>query len=206
MGIGGLFSGLMRSVGSVALFMPVISLIKRRSYISKSRLLMPLGFSAILGSTLTMVGSGPLIMLNSLLESVGGLKDVSGEDTGPIGFFAVFPVGLALLASGILYFLLLGRFFLPKAKDHQSNAQDIKDYFYNTYGIGGDLVEVKVTKNSPLVDQKLREWEKIMDPEMVIIAVKQGNGFHVPQLRSKTIKANGFNLLSRAKRKSGGIC
>ena len=52
---------------AAALFLPVVSRISARSGISMSRLLMPMGFCAILGGTVTMVGSSPLILLNDLI-------------------------------------------------------------------------------------------------------------------------------------------
>lgn len=66
---------------------------------------MPMGFMAILGGTVTMVGSSPpLILLNDLMLQ---------GDLEPFGIFAVTPIGLVLLLTGILYFLLLGRHILP---------------------------------------------------------------------------------------------
>ena len=50
-------------------FLPVVSRISVRTEIPLSRLLMPMGFCAILGGTLTMVGSSPLILLNDLIIS-----------------------------------------------------------------------------------------------------------------------------------------
>jgi len=100
----GLLSAFMQNIGAAALFLPAMMRISRRARLPASRLLMPLGYAAILGGTLSMVGSGPLIILNDLLKQ----KDLAGY-----GLFSVTPVGLALLASGILYFLLLGRKVLP---------------------------------------------------------------------------------------------
>ena len=100
----GLLSAFMQNIGSVALFLPAVLRISEKTKIPKTRLIMPMGFAAILGGTLTMVGSSPLILLNDLLEQ-GNLE--------PYGFFAVTPMGIVLLAVGILYFLLLGRFVLP---------------------------------------------------------------------------------------------
>ena len=57
----------MQNVGAVALFIPVISRIAVRTNLPISRLLMPMGFIAILGGTMTMVGSSPLILLNDLI-------------------------------------------------------------------------------------------------------------------------------------------
>ena len=55
----GFISGFMQNVGAAALFLPVVGRISARSSISISRLLMPMGFCAILGGTLTLVGSSP---------------------------------------------------------------------------------------------------------------------------------------------------
>ena len=100
----GLVSAFMQNIGAAALFLPGVMRISNRARLPISRLLMPLGFAAILGGTLTMVGSGPLIILNDLLRQ---------KDLAPFRLFSVTPLGLALLASGILFFILLGRRVLP---------------------------------------------------------------------------------------------
>ncbi|MGB5717739.1 MAG: SLC13 family permease, partial [Gammaproteobacteria bacterium] len=61
-----IISSFMQNVGAAALFLPVVSRISARSGLPLSRLLMPMGFCAILGGTVTMVGSSPLILLNDL--------------------------------------------------------------------------------------------------------------------------------------------
>lgn len=103
----GLMSGLIQNIGAVALFLPGVLDIARREKIAPSALIMPIGFAAILGGTLSMVGSGPLILLNDLLR---------GADLEPYGLLSVTPVGLVLLAVGISYFVLFGRFVLPRAQ------------------------------------------------------------------------------------------
>ncbi|MGE4579011.1 MAG: SLC13 family permease [Desulfuromonadales bacterium] len=100
----GLLSGFIQNVGAAALFLPAILDISRRQRIPASTLVMPIGFAAILGGTLSMVGSGPLILINDLLR-VGG--------QAPYGLLSVTPVGLALLGAGIFYFVLLGKMVLP---------------------------------------------------------------------------------------------
>ncbi len=103
----GLMSGLIQNIGAVALFLPGVLNIARREKIAPSALIMPIGFAAILGGTLSMVGSGPLILLNDLLR---------GADLKPYGLLSVTPVGLVLLAVGISYFVLFGRFVLPSSQ------------------------------------------------------------------------------------------
>jgi di/tricarboxylate transporter len=104
-------SSFMQNIGAAALFLPAIKRVSKSLNISLSQLLMPIGFCAIMGGTLTLVGSSPLILLNDLLAPF---------DLEPFSLFDVTPIGLSLVGSGILYFILLGRFVLPsggKGKD-----------------------------------------------------------------------------------------
>ncbi len=98
-------SSFMQNIGAAALFLPAIQRVSKSLEIPISRLLMPIGFSAILGGTVTLVGCSPLILLNDLLEPFG---------FKPFHLFDVTPIGLALVVSGIACFIFLGRFILPK--------------------------------------------------------------------------------------------
>ena len=69
-GVVGIISSFMQNIGAAALFLPVVNRIARRGNLAISRLLMPMGFCAILGGTITMIGSSPLILLNDLLINV----------------------------------------------------------------------------------------------------------------------------------------
>ena len=109
----GLLSGLIQNIGAAAMFLPGALGVSRRSRIPVASLIMPIGFAAILGGTLTMVGSGPLILTNDLL---------SHARLAPYGLFSVTPVGLALLAAGILYFVFFGEFVLPVRESSVAGA------------------------------------------------------------------------------------
>ncbi len=61
-GTVGFISSFLQNVGAAALFLPVVARISSRTEIPLGRLLMPMGFCAILGGTMTMVGSSPLIL------------------------------------------------------------------------------------------------------------------------------------------------
>ena len=110
----GLISAFMQNVGAAALFLPIILTVARKEKFSPSELVMPMGFSAILGGTLTMVASGPLIILNDLLKD---------SDLQPFGLFHVTPVGIILLLTGILYFLFLGKFILPGSNEEKKPSE-----------------------------------------------------------------------------------
>lgn len=161
-GTVGVISSLMQNVGATALFLPVVSRISARTEIPLSRLLMPMGFCAIMGGTITMVGSSPLILLNDLISASNASLPPGAETLGSFELFDVAPVGLALLATGILYFLTIGRWMLPDNIPETSGAPALtKTYFADTYGIEGDVYELLVTVDSPLVGMQVGDAEQI---------------------------------------------
>jgi di/tricarboxylate transporter len=155
----GIISSFMQNVGAAALFLPVVSRISARSGLPMSRLLMPMGFCAILGGTVTMVGSSPLILLNDLiLTSNNALPADQRMETWSL--FSVTPVGLVLVAAGIVYFVLAGRFVLPTTKTEGVKAEDSKEYLQKTYGVEYCMKEMAVPKGSVLVGQTLNDIEQ----------------------------------------------
>ncbi len=151
-------SSFMQNIGAAALFLPVVSRISRRAEIPVSRLLMPMGFCAILGGTITMVGSSPLILLNDLILNSNRSLPAGTERMETFGLFAVTPIGVALVAVGILYFVFLGRWILP-ASSGRVSASDNLQYFRDTYGIEGQVYELIVTRRSDLAGKQLRDVE-----------------------------------------------
>ncbi len=153
-GTVGVISSFMQNVGAAALFLPVVSRISVRTELPLSRLLMPMGFCAILGGTMTMVGSSPLILLNDLILSSNAMLP-EGSKMEPFSLFSVTPVGVCLVLTGILYFMLLGRWVLPNigSKDEGSSGQSVRDYLKKIYGLKSDLVEVVVPEGSILRGQ-----------------------------------------------------
>ncbi len=152
-------SSFMQNVGAAALFLPVVSRISARSGLPMSHLLMPMGFCAILGGTMTMVGSSPLILLNDLiLTSNTALPADQQMETW--GLFSVTPIGVVLIATGILYFVVAGRFVLPAvAEDTTTTGTDAMTYFHDVYGINYELFEVVIPDDSPIIGHHLDDVE-----------------------------------------------
>ncbi len=169
-GTVGIISSFMQNVGATALFLPVVSRISARSNLPMSRLLMPMGFTAILGGTVTMVGSSPLILLNDLiLTSNVALPQDQQMQTWDL--FSVTPVGLALVATGIIYFMLAGKYVLPTISHESSTAiAGSNKYLEEVYGVDYLTFEVNVPEDSTLVGQSLSDIESIN--KIRIIAIK----------------------------------
>jgi len=95
-------SAFMQNVGAAALFLPILVRMSKSGRFSLSRLLMPMGFAVILGGTLTMVGSGPLIILNDLLKHPA---DIIGTITHPTIKDIAVLASIIVIRTIISYFL-----------------------------------------------------------------------------------------------------
>ncbi len=156
----GFISSFMQNVGAAALFLPVVSRISARSGLPMSRLLMPMGFCAILGGTMTMVGSSPLILLNDLIVTSNSALPVDQKmDTWSL--FSVTPIGAVMIFTGIIYFMIAGRFVLPKVSEENTptGTTDTMKYFKDVYGLDYDLFEMEVPSDSPLAGKQLDDVE-----------------------------------------------
>lgn len=137
----GLLSGLIQNIGAAALFLPGIMQVSRRTKIPASSLIMPIGFAAILGGTLTMVGSGPLILVNDLLKN---------EGLEAYNLFSVTPVGIVLLLTGIGFFLLFGSKVLPK-KEIGDTGESEQDKLVEKLNLPHSIKLFSVNKESSLI-------------------------------------------------------
>ncbi|MCP4472716.1 MAG: SLC13 family permease [Gammaproteobacteria bacterium] len=169
-GTAGIISSFMQNVGAAALLLPVVSRISARSGLPMSRLLMPMGFTAILGGTITMVGSSPLILLNDLMLT-SNMALPPDQQMQTWGLFSVTPIGLALVATGILYFVVAGKYVLPSTSTESKTAiPGSARYLEEVYGVDYLLFEVSVPEDSPLVGQVLDDIETAY--KIRIIAIK----------------------------------
>ncbi|MEJ2141309.1 MAG: SLC13 family permease [Gammaproteobacteria bacterium] len=167
----GFISSFMQNVGAAALFLPVVSRISSRTGLPMSRLLMPMGFCAILGGTVTMVGSSPLILLNDLIVTSNQALPAD-KQMETFGLFSVTPIGVVLVTTGILYFVIAGRFVLPSIKSEAGDATSAMDYFKEIYNLDYDLNEILVPGDNSLVGKTLEDIEH--DYKIRIIALRRG--------------------------------
>jgi len=106
----GMLSGFMNDIGVAALMLPVVVDIARRTGRAPSRLLMPLAFASLLGGLNTLIGTPPNILVSEALQQYG---------LEPFHMFDYTPTGVAVMVTGIIFMVLIGRHLLPK--------RDIKD-------------------------------------------------------------------------------
>ena len=160
----GMISAFMQNLGSAALFLPAILRISKSTGTPASRLLMPMGFAAILGGTLSMVGSSPLIILNDLLRQ-------GGEE--PFGIFSVTPIGIVLLGSGIGYFMIFGDRLLPKRGLSEDDFRSQEDLI-ETWRLPSIVSYYFVSWKSDLVDKAREDLRLRRNYGITLLAIVRG--------------------------------
>jgi di/tricarboxylate transporter len=188
-GVVGIISSFMQNVGAAALFLPVVSRISARTDIPMSRLLMPMGFCAILGGTVTMVGSSPLILLNDLLIASNDTLPAD-QQMEPFSLFSVTPIGLMLVTTGVLYFVLFGRWVLPAQRskgEDAGSARSVQAYIENTYGLRADMFEVRVPEGSILIGHTLSDM--MVAHHMYILGTSYRGNKVIAPMADTTIEA-----------------
>lgn len=189
----------MRSVGTVALFMPIVKRINTRTGISRSYLLLPMAFCAIIGGMLTMVGSSSLIVLNSLLKNASNYINSSRiTNFEPFSLFSVLPIGLLLVISGIIY-LYFASSKLDAEPKKSISAGSTKSHFKKFYGKDGEIFEVRIPQASELSGGTVKNLELKLDSALSLICMLQDQEIHFPPLRGTAIKPNALVAIMGSK-------
>ncbi|GHB99992.1 SLC13 family permease [Thermomonas carbonis] len=157
----GMTSSIMQNPSVMSLFLPVASRLSSRTGLTLSRMLLPLAAAIVMGGALTMVGNSPLILLNDLLVAANANLPSGAASLEPLNMFAPMPIGLALLALSLAYFHFFGSKLLREDGGDAVTPARTQSYFARAYGIEGDVHELTVGVDSPLVGMSLGDAEAL---------------------------------------------
>jgi di/tricarboxylate transporter len=162
-----IISSFMQNVGAAALFLPVVARISSRTRLPMSRLVMPMGFCAILGGTLTLVASSPLIMLNDLIDNAN--RNLAPEQAMEhFGLFSVTPIGIALVICGLVFFAVYGKNILPTGQTvSASRRTGTRHYMRTLHGVRAAIREVEVPVGSHLTGRNIESVQEDYDVRIV---------------------------------------
>jgi di/tricarboxylate transporter len=107
-----LLSAFVSNTAATALLLPIVMGLARRMEVAASTLLLPLAFSSILSSSVTLVSTSTNIVVSEAIRLHGMAE---------MGMFELAPVGVPITVVGLVYMLTLGRRLLPS---HASGADD----------------------------------------------------------------------------------
>jgi di/tricarboxylate transporter len=147
-------SGFMNNTPLVAIMIPAVSDFAKSQRIAASKLMIPLSYAAILGGTMTLIGTSTNLVVQGMLVKAAAAQkaaEQAGEQipakqrVAPLTMFAITPVGAAAALIGGIYVVLAARYLLPDRRPALSTGDDPKEY----------TVEMQVEADSPLVGQSI---------------------------------------------------
>ena len=137
-----LASAFVNNTAIVAIFIPLTIRLAQKYNLSPSKLLMPLSYIAIIGGTLTLVGTSTNLLVNSIYVN-------TIPSSPPLGMFEFAKFGLVMLVIGMAYLLIAVPFLIP--------SRTVTSSLTKSYHMGGYLTELKVSEESPLVGRTCKE-------------------------------------------------
>ena len=128
-------SAFINNTAIVAIFIPVTVKLAQKFRISPSKLLIPLSYAAIMGGTLTLVGTSTNLLVNSIL--------LQSTESTPLGMFEFSKYGALIILIGAIYLMFFGNKLLPN--------RAVTSSLTKSYHLGGYLTEMEINDDSPLV-------------------------------------------------------
>ena len=173
-------SALINNTAIVAIFMPVTIRLAHRYQISPSKMLIPLSYAAILGGTLTLVGTSTNLLVNSIYMSYEGVE--------PLGMFEFFRYGIIILVIGTIYLLIVAPKLIP--------SRTVTSSLTKSYHLGGYLTEMRIKKGSALVGKSCLDRSINHNYDVTVLDIIRDKNHIVNNIR-RTILKEGDILFVR---------
>ena len=153
----------MSSTGVVAIFIPIVLRIARKTSIPAGRLMMPLSVAALISGMMTLVATAPNLVVHSELVRRGHEG---------FGFFSFTPFGVPILILAILYMLFARRFLEPGGAPGIPEAPALARWI-DDYDLARRERRLRVTSASPLRGKRLDEIDLRASAGINIIAIER---------------------------------
>ncbi len=150
-------SGFLNNTPLVAMFIPIVKDLSKRTGIPASKLLLPLSYATIFGGTCTIIGTSTNLVVNGLVAAYpGGLT--------PIGFFEIGWVGVPVAIVGLIYVFLVSDRLLP-ARESVINVGDESRRY---------TAEVMVAPGGPMVGKTIEKAGLRHLPGLFLAEIQRG--------------------------------
>src|SRR6056297_3511950 len=158
-------SGIVNNTPVVAALIPMVRELGRKTNVSPSKLLIPLSYTAMLGGTVTLIGTSTNLLASQVSERL---------INHPFSLFEFTGLGIIVLFIGVLYILTLGYKLIPARIEIENDLTD--EYEMRDY-----LTEVLVEENCDFVGRSVEEIEhdKSLDYDIIRI-IRDGKQFMEP--------------------------
>lgn len=172
-------SGIINNTAAVAIMLPMILDLAKRAKTSATKLLIPLSFLAMTGGMLTLIGTSTNILASNIYYESG---------YGEIGMFEFTKVGFFVLLATIIYFVIFGKWLLPKRKNLEEEVENNIDSNF--------LVEIQIEKGSNLIGASLMSSKFLEKNDLHLIKIIRGEQVIRKDAQEKVLEENDVIMLS----------
>ena len=151
----------------------------RRSNLPAARVLMPVSFFAMLGGTLTLIGTSTNILASAILAEDPRV----GRE---LNMFEFAHLGLIVLGVGVLYFLTIGRWLLPSSDARPLHHGEEESF----------VIELSVPADSPLIGKTLQEAKFEAHAGAEVMKLTRGEQTWIKRARTTPIESRDVIMAS----------
>ena len=208
LGTTGLAAGFVNNTPIVAVFVPMIHDVAAEANVSPSKLFLPLSYAAMLGGTLTLIGTSTNLLISDIAATAGAAGVAS--ELHALGMFEFTPVALVIFVAGFIYLMTVGRWLTPARREPGTTLTQ-------AYAMERHLAQVAVRSGSPLIGKQVSVVRELLaEPtaaddspiELAILQlVREGEPYHALSSDQPieagdvlTIRANARNVNRFAER------
>lgn len=178
-GVCAIASAFMNNVGAIAIMLPVALASCAERGRPPALVLMPLAFGSILGGLMTLIGTPPNIIIAAYRADLTGV---------PFGMFDFSPVGAPVALMGVVFTALIGWRLVPKERTGTKSPDQL-------FQIEEYITEVRIMKDSPLIDQRYGDMERELGEDVVVAGRLRVDGTMRKPARREIIRTGDVIIL-----------
>jgi di/tricarboxylate transporter len=157
-GTTGPIAGFINNTPVVAVFIPMITDLAKESGVSPSKLLLPLSYAAILGGTLTLIGTSTNLLASEFAATL--------LPRGPIGMFEFTALGVVILAIGVIYLMTIGRWLTPA-------RIPVDEGLIEEFDLDDHLATLRIGADAAVLDLTVDELEDRTNADVTVLQIRR---------------------------------